>query len=342
MELPVRLSLAQLPTPLQPLRRLQEEQGGPLIWLKRDDLTGTALSGNKVRKLEFLAAKAVDEGYGALVTCGGTQSNHCRATALVAAQLGLKCHLILRDDGEARSDADKPLEMAGNRLLDALSGAKVSIHRPSEYFSQQDQLFEQTIDNFDAQGIKALAIPTGGSDGTGVWGYFNACAELKEDFEKHQISPQAIVTATGSGGTQAGLTAGAEYYQLGCPVYGINVCDDERWFLNKVRSDLDEWSESYLTREDKVWVPKLEIKVIDGYVGDGYGRINDSVVETIQILARSEGILLDPVYTGKAFTGLMDQIKQGNFDSGQDLVFIHTGGIFGLFPYASSLLQSRS
>lgn len=337
MKFPPRVSLAQLPTPLQPLRRLQQAQGGPLIWLKRDDLTGTALSGNKVRKLEFIAAKALDEGYGALVTCGGTQSNHCRATALVAAQLGLECHLILRDDGKARSQSDQPLEMAGNRLLDFLAGAEVSIHSPSEYFSKQSELFEKVMAAYQSKGVKALAIPTGGSDATGVWGYFSACEELKQDFKSHKLDPQAIVHATGSGGTQAGLTAGAEHYELACPVYGINVCDNEAWFLKKVRGDLDNWAEKYFKPKESQWITDLSINVIDGYVGEGYGRINDEVIKTIHWLGRTEAVLLDPVYTGKAFAGLLSEINRGRFNSAQDIVFVHTGGIFGLFPYASSL-----
>lgn len=338
LKLPERLSLAQLPTPLQPLHRLRHEIGGPLIWLKRDDLTGTALSGNKVRKLEFIVAKAIHEGYGALITCGGTQSNHCRATALVAAQFGLKCHLILRDDSKSRSLEDQALEMAGNRLLDSLSGASTSIHAPSEYFKQQEKLFDDVVENYAKQGLKALAIPTGGSDATGVWGYFAACEELKTDFETHNISPQAIITATGSGGTQAGLTAGALHYDLGCPVYGVNVCDNEEWFRKKVGQDLDSWAIEYL--KNSAWLENLEIHVIDGYVGEGYGRINQDVIDTIRQLAQSEAVLLDPVYTGKAFYGLLNEIKRGRFAADKEVVFIHTGGIFGLFPYAGSLLQS--
>ncbi len=342
MELPERVQLAQLPTPLQPLRRLQKETGGPLIWLKRDDLTGAGLSGNKVRKLEFIAAKALNEGYQALITCGGTQSNHCRATALVAAQLGLHCHLILRDDKASRAEHDQALEMAGNRLLDDLSGASVSVFPASDYFKRQDELFEEVTSGYASKGVKALAIPTGGSDATGVWGYFAACAELQQDFARHEIAPSAIVCATGSGGTQAGLSAGAAYYRLGSPVYGINVCDNERWFLDKVGRDLNDWRNDYLCGLDTNWLSSVKVNVIDGHVGDGYGRVNDRVIETIRLLARIEGVLLDPVYTGKAFAGLLQEIKAGRFASDTDVVFIHTGGIFGLFPYAGSLLQSRT
>ncbi len=338
-DFPPRISLGQTPTPLQPLRRLQAELGGPLIWVKRDDLTGSVLSGNKVRKLEFIAAKAMAEGYDALVTCGGTQSNHCRATALVAAQLGLKCHLILRDDGISRSRDDRPLELAGNRLLDQLSGAECTVVRRDRYFSELDQLFVQVIDDYAACGVKALKIPTGGSDATGVWGYFAACEELAADFKRHDIQPSAIVCATGSGGTQAGLTAGAAYFNLAAEVYGVNVCDDEAWFLDKVSQDISDWQSDYA--EFSAAKPqKYSINVIDGYVGDGYGRANSSVYATIKQLASTEGLVLDPVYSGKAFGGLLTEIESGRFsglDDDCNLVFIHTGGIFGLFPYANSL-----
>ena len=296
----------------------------------------------KFRKLEFIAARALDEGFDALVTCGGTQSNHCRATALVAAQLGLGCHLILRDDRISRSAEDRPLEMAGNRLLDSLSGASISIHRRDQYFEKLDHLFDEVIAGYAEKGIKALKIPTGGSDATGIWGYFAACAELADDFVTHQISPQAIVCATGSGGTQAGLTVGARHFELGADVYGINVCDDEAWFLNKVSQDINDWRSRYADFESTSRVDDYSINVIDGYVGKGYGRANTEVYETIKLLASTEGIVLDPVYSGKAFLGLLTEIKQGRFgefsESNPGIVFLHTGGIFGLLPYANSLM----
>lgn len=338
MKYPPRISLAQTPTPLQPLRRLQHEVGGPLIWLKRDDLTGAALSGNKVRKLEFIAAKALEEGCQALITCGGTQSNHCRATAIVAAQLGMQCHLILRDDARSRSEENRPLEFAGNRLLDFLAGAKISVYRPADYFQRLDALLDEAVDAYAADGIKALKIPTGGSDATGVWGYFAACQELKQDFGEHAIEPQAIACATGSGGTQAGLTAGATYYDLGADVFGINVCDDEQYFLDKVDEDISTWQAAYPQTAD-LCIPENAIKVIDGYVGQGYGRINEQVIDAIKLIGRLEGVMLDPVYCGKAFAGLLAELNKGRFAEARDVIFVHTGGVFGLFPYAHSLLE---
>ena len=345
-DFPPRIPLGQTPTPLQPLKRLQDRIGGPLIWVKRDDLTGSVLSGNKVRKLEFIAAKALEEGYGALITCGGTQSNHCRATALVAAQLGLSCHLILRDDKHSRVADDKPLEMAGNRLLDSLSGAEISVHSREAYVAELDRLFDRVITQYAKEGVKALKVPTGGSDATGIWGYLAACQELENDFAANAIDPLAIVCATGSGGTQAGLTVGAEYFGLNTRVFGINVCDDEAWFINKVGRDIKDWQAAYSDFKAAQQTVDYAVNVIDGYVGQGYGRANVEVYDTIKLLASTEGIVLDPVYSAKAFLGLLKEIEHGRFnglkEGSTDIVFIHTGGVFGLFPYANSLLETHA
>jgi len=328
---PERIKLAQLPTPLQPLRRLQKVTGGPLVWLKRDDLTGSTLTGNKVRKLEFIVARAVAAGCKALITCGGIQSNHCRATALVAAQLGLQCHLILRGEHDENATSE------GNLLLDQLCNASISFHSPRNYFKNIDQLFDTKIKEFAGNGVKALAIPTGGSDGVGVWGYIGACEELFNDFSKHDIQPDAIVCATGSGGTQAGLTVGAKLYGLNANVYGINVCDDEAWFVRKVSNDISQWTNLYPEAARQSEIANTDVRVIDGYVGDGYGKASSEVLDTIRQLATLEGVVLDPVYSGKAFNALLSEIKKGRFSKSKDICFIHTGGIFGLFPFADRL-----
>jgi len=327
MDFPPRQCLAQLPTPLVPLRRLQAQSGGPVIWIKRDDLTGCALSGNKVRKLEFLFAQAIADGCGAVITCGGIQSNHCRATAIAAAQLGLKCHLILR----GRQDSDKIPE--GNLLLDELAGASIGFHSVKDYFNSLDDLFQQQIERYAKQGIKSRAIPTGGSDGVGVWGYINCYSELLRDFTHHEIEPHSIVCATGSGGTQAGLTAGAAVSGNQHKIIGINVCDDEKYFLEKIARDISEWKDLY-PENVPAELSDFRINVIDGYVGDGYGEASDEVIKCIKSLATLEGVILDPVYTGKAFHGLLSEIERGRFSGQKDIVFIHTGGIFGIYPFA--------
>ena len=320
---PRRVALARTPTPLQLLERASAAWGrGKRLWIKRDDLTGSTLSGNKVRKLEFIAAHALDHGYDTLITCGGLQSNHCRATALVGAQLGLKVHLLLR--------GREPEASEGNYLLDQLAGASISCYRPKQYFGELDALFEQWQAYYAAQDRKALAIPTGGSDGIGVWGYIAACEELAADFQAAGIAMANIVCASGSGGTQAGLTAGAALSGLPATVWAVNVCDDEQYFVDKVAADIADWR----TRYPDAPAVEARARVLDGYVGAGYGKAGPEVFALIRDLARLEGVVLDPVYTGKAFQGMLSELAEGRFDDCDDLVFVHTGGIFGVFPQA--------
>ena len=318
---PRRISLARTPTPLQALERASARWGcGHRLWLKRDDLTGCTLSGNKVRKLEFITAHAIDQGCDTLITCGGLQRNHCRATAFAGAQLGLSVHLLLR--GTA------PAELEGNLLLDHLAGATVSCYPKHQYVTEIDHLFQQWQDHYASLGRKALKVPTGGSDGIGAWGYIAACEELRADFTAAGIEQAHIVTATGSGGTQCGLTLGAALHQLPATVWGVNVCDDEQYFLGKVAADAAEWRQRYAGVEEV----DCQVRVIDGYVGEGYGVASPQVFALIAELAALEGVVLDPVYTGKAFAGLVAELAAGRFAGCRDIVFVHTGGIFGLFP----------
>lgn len=318
---PRKIDLASTPTPLQYLERASEKWGGGhRLWVKRDDLTGCTLSGNKVRKLEFIAAHAIDNGYDTLITCGGLQSNHCRATAFAGAQLGLAVHLLLR--------GVQPDESEGNLFLDQLAGATINCYPTRQYVSEIDDLFRQWQAHYADRGHKALAIPTGGSDGIGVWGYIAACEELAADFACAGIEQAHIITASGSGGTQAGLTLGTALHQLPATVWGVNVCDDEQYFLDKVAADAADWRRRYPQ------VPNIDAqpRVLDGYVGQGYGIADKEVFDLIAQLSRLEGLVLDPVYTGKAFAGMLTEIAAGRFEGCTDIVFIHTGGIFGVFP----------
>lgn len=318
---PRKTDLAQTPTPLQYLERASEAWGrGHRLWLKRDDLTGCTLSGNKVRKLEFITAYAQDNGYDTLITCGGIQSNHCRATAFAGAQLGLKVHLLLRGE-----EPDVP---EGNLFLDGLSGAAISFYPPKQYFREIDDLFAQWQAHYAEQGRKALKVPTGGSDGLGVWGYIAACEELGADFAAQDIELAHLISATGSGGTQAGLTLGAALHDLPATVWGINVCDDEQYFMDKVAADIED---TYQRFPELPRVP-VKPKVIDGYVGQGYAIAAQEIFDLIAELARMEGVVLDPVYTGKAFAGMVAEIEAGRFEGCRDIVFVHTGGLFGVFP----------
>lgn len=323
LSLPRREILACRPTPLQLLPRASERWGrGHRLWVKRDDLTGCLLSGNKVRKLEFIAAHALDHGYDTLITCGGLQSNHCRATAFAGAQLGLPVHLVLR--------GEQPQSLEGNLLLDHLAGAAVSCYPPAVYRQEQAALLEHWRKHYADRGRRALVIPTGGSDGLGAWGYIAACEELADDLRHRQIAEAHVVTATGSGGTQAGLSLGVALLDLPLAVWGVNVCDDAQTFLDKVAADAADWSQ----RSGRPVPDSLRVQVLDGYVGEGYAKAGREVFELIAELAALEGILLDPVYTGKAFQGLLGELQAGRFEGCRDIIFLHTGGTFGVFPQA--------
>jgi len=320
MNPPPKLDLARLPTPLQPLDRLSEALGGPRIWIKRDDLTEGAGAGNKIRKLEFVLAEALNLGTTALVTSGGLQSNHCRATALFAAQLGLQCHLILR--GSEAKTAN------GNLLLNQLLGAKID-YVSDQAFEGLDALYERKAAQLKASGERPYLIPIGASDELGLWGYIQAAKELATDFASAQIKPSCIVTAVGSGGTYAGLLVGQALYKLALPVIGICVSRNARFFERKAAIDTARWQKRFQSTLD----PEPG-RLRDDFIGDGYGIAAPEVYRLIAWLAQLEGIILDPVYTAKAFQGLIQMIQQGDIH-GTDVVFLHTGGVFGLFPQMS-------
>ena len=327
---PRKIDLALTPTPFQFLERASAKWGrGHRLWVKRDDLTGCTLSGNKVRKLEFITAHAIDTGCDTLITCGGLQSNHCRATALAGAQLGLQVHLLLR--------GNEPNEWEGNYLLDQLAGAEVSCYPKQQYVNEIRNLFEQWQAHYADQGSKALAVPTGGSDGIGVWGYIAACEELKRDFDAAGIESAHIVTASGSGGTQAGLTLGATLHDLPATVWGVNVCDDEQYFMDKIAADAAEGRERY------PGVPEVNVapRVLDGHVGPGYAVATAEIFDLISELAALEGLVLDPVYTGKAFAGMLKELAEGRFEGVRDIVFVHTGGVFGVFPQRAGFQPTK-
>lgn len=288
------------------------------------------LSGNKVRKLEYITAHAIDNGFDTLITCGGLQSNHCRATAFAGAQLGLQVHLLLR--------GETPDSSEGNYLLDQLAGAAINCYPPADYFRNISQYFEEWEAYYAARGHQALAIPTGGSDGLGVWGYVSASEELLGDLKTHDITEAHIITASGSGGTQAGLTLGCALHQVPATVWGVNVCDDAAYFQRKVADDIADWSRRYPAAP----TVDVEARVLDGYVGEGYGIAGPEVFELIASLARLEGLMLDPVYTGKAFAGMLAEIEQGRFEGCRDIIFVHTGGVFGVFPQSGNFDLTRT
>ena len=320
---PRRLQLAQLPTPLTLLTRFKVPGVDTEIWVKRDEVTGTEVSGNKIRKLEFNLADAFEQGCNTVITCGGIQSNHCRATAVMGARLGLKVHLLLR--------GEKPAAPTGNLLIDYLCGAEVTFIPESDW-SVHAERAARLKDSYAANGDRASFIPVGASDEVGLWGYIAACEELKEDFAREGLSPDYLVTATGSGGTQAGLIVGSQIFDLPSEVRAFNVSDDARYFDRKIREDVLLWKQRYDIEIDET---ALDIQTVEGYLGEAYGIASQDIFELIAELGKTEGLLLDPVYTGKAFYGMMSELAKGDkgrLPSAKQVVFIHTGGLFGIFP----------
>jgi len=327
---PRHLPLARTRTPIEPLVRTSEALGVE-IWVKRDDLTGSELSGNKVRKLEFLLAEALDQGADLVITCGGEQSNHCRATALAAARAGLGSHLVLRTEDPAR-----PPPATGNILLDRLAGASLRwISRPD--WQRRTEILAEEAARLRAAGRRPYVIPEGGSNATGTWGYVGCAEELAGDLAALSAKPTTIVYACGSGGTGAGLVIGARLHGLadrGVRVAGVNVCDDRDYFIAVIGRICADFARRWPVGVD---IAAADIDIVDGHVGLGYARSRPEELATIRDLCRRDGLVLDPVYTGKAFHGMVTELARDRGRFGERIVFVHTGGIFGLFPIAEQL-----
>jgi D-cysteine desulfhydrase len=308
------------------------DQLGVEIYFKRDDLTGSELSGNKIRKLEFLLAEAKAQGAGTVITCGGAQSNHCRATALAATRLGFKSVLLLRT-----ADPLRPPTVQGNILLDRLAGAEIIWITPDQY-RDRDALMLQVSGKLQAQGDNVYIIPEGGSNAMGAWGYVRSLQELQAQLDALNNGgerPTTVVTATGSGGTTSGLLLGRRILTLDLRVVGVNVCDDREYFQQRIGAICSEFKQRF-GLPDKIDATN-GIEILDGYVGRGYALSRPEELAAIRNLARLEGVILDPVYTGKAYFGLRSELQRNPAAFGERIIFIHTGGIFGLFPIAADL-----
>jgi D-cysteine desulfhydrase family pyridoxal phosphate-dependent enzyme len=321
-----RFHLAYLPTPLEPLERLGPALGGPCLWIKRDDQTGLATGGNKTRKLELLVADALAQGAGVVLTVGAAQSNHCRQTAAAAARAGLDCVLVLRGEAPPHS------QWTGNLLLDHLLGARI------RWAGKEDPLavLEAAAGDERAAGRAPYVIPYGGSNAVGAAAYAVAFAELWDQMAAQGLHFDRVVFASSSGGTQAGLVVGAMAHGYSGQVLGISV-DKTGGHLRQtvtallaptaVRLGLDLNPDS------------SDVSIDDRHVGGGYGILTAAEREAIRMLARSEGILLDPVYTGKAMAGLIDLIRRGEIGADETVLFWHTGGMPALFAYAHDLVD---
>ncbi len=322
-----RIRCGHFPTPLEPMENLTRHLGGPKLWIKRDDCTGLSSGGNKTRKLEFLMAEAVAQKSDCVITQGATQSNHARQTAAIAAKLGMPCHILLED---RTGYADEAYTLSGNVLLDQLHGASIS-KRPGG--TDMPKEMDILAADLTKAGKRPYVIPGGGSNPVGALGYVNAALELLNQSMEMGLKIDCVVHATGSAGTQAGLVAGLAMLNSQIPVLGIGV-----------RAPKDRQEASVFALAEKtcayVGVPgavKREHIVANcDYVGQGYGIPTEGMVEAIKLVANKEGILLDPVYSGKGMAGLIDLIKKGHFKTTDNVVFLHTGGSVGLFGYPNA------
>ncbi|MDK9421026.1 D-cysteine desulfhydrase [Pectobacterium carotovorum] len=329
-----RLSLGHFPTPLEALPNLSAYLGGPTIYIKRDDATGLATGGNKTRKLEFLLADAQQQGADVIITQGATQSNHVRQTIAAAAKLGLKTKVLLEKRVE---DYGEDYQRSGNVLLDNLLGGEIIDHLPAG--TDMQQAMETLAESLRKEGLKPYVIPGGGSSPVGALGYVACAEELLFQSSQKRLRIDHIVHATGSTGTQAGLVTGLVATNSQIPLLGISV-----------RAPKAKQEENVYALAQRTWqllgipgaLPRSAVQVNSDYVGKGYGIPTEGTLEALRLLAQLEGILLDPVYSGKGMAGLIDLIRQGHFRADENIVFIHTGGSAGLFGYRQLFEQTAA
>ena len=316
-----RLHFAHLPTSIEELPRLSEALGGPRLLVKRDDQTGLAFGGNKTRKLEFLVAEALDQGARMLISGGAMQSNHCRQTAAAAARVGLECTLVLT--------GDMPEKPSANLLLDELFGAKI-VAVPDR--KDRDRILQETFDNAVKEGKQPYLVPYGGSSPTGALGY----AFAMEEFMNQNVHADWIIFGTSSGGTHAGLVLGQHVFGYRGKVLGISIDESEEWLKNHVSRLASDASEKI---EEGLEITPADVLANADYCNAGYGVLTEAEREAVQLFAKYEGLLLDPVYTGRAAAGMIDLIRKGFFKKDETVLFWHTGGQPALFAdkYANQI-----
>jgi D-cysteine desulfhydrase len=321
-----RFRLAQLPTPIEELKSLSRELGGPKLLIKRDDQTGLALGGNKTRKLEFLVWQALEEGADTLVTAGAAQSNHCRQTAAAAARAGLQCELLL--------NGTKPEVPNGNLILDELLGARIHWVERSEREAELSDI----ADELRNQGGKPYVIPVGGSNGVGATGYVLAMMELAEQLNGMNRRVDHVVFASSSGGTQAGIVVGARVTGFNGKLHGVSIDwgESDAPIYERELADIANETAKYIGFNGQFTAS--DFTVVYDYIGDGYGIVSDLEREVIRLLASHEGVIVDPVYTGRAMGALLDLIRNEAFRPDETVLFWHTGGVPALFAYAEDLV----
>jgi D-cysteine desulfhydrase len=324
-----RRRYTQGPTPLEFLPNFTAALGGPNVWIKRDDLLGLAPGGNKTRKLEFLVADALARGADTLVTCGAPQSNHCRITLSAAVKEGMKCRFVIEErvPGSYRHDA------SGNNFLYRLMGVEALTVVPAG--TDMQQAMQQVVDELAGQGRKGYAIPGGGSNAIGGLGYVACAQELQQQFFEQGVRIDRVVVGSGSSGTHGGLLAGFLGNHIDIPIVGIGVSRDPADQDPLVHNEAQ--AVFRLLGVDRQ-VPREAVLSFGDYWRPKYSVPNAKMVEAVQMLARTEAILLDPVYTGKIMAGLIDLSRKGYFRKGENLLFIHTGGAPSLHAYEPQLL----
>jgi D-cysteine desulfhydrase family pyridoxal phosphate-dependent enzyme len=322
-----RLFFAHLPTPIDPMPRLTQALGGPRLLIKRDDQTGLATGGNKTRKLEFLVAEAQEHHARTLITAGAVQSNHCRQTAAAAARFGMECILVL--------SGEPPEEATGNLLLDQLFNAKIVWAGPRE---RRDIVLTETFECTQAEGKQPYLVPYGGSSPTGALGYAFAIEEMMKQTSDSGI-PDWSIFPSSSGGTQAGMVLGARVFGYHGNVLGISIDEPQRALQEHVAALASDASEKLGPR---IEFAADEVQVNADYCAAGYGVLTEAEKEAVSMFARYEGLLLDPVYTGRAAAGLIDLVRKGFFKKNETVLFWHTGGQPALFADKyQSILMSR-
>ena len=325
-----RLELAKLPTPLDRVENLGKSLGNLDLWIKRDDLTGFGFGGNKVRSLEYLAADAMKKNSNILITGGSHGSNHVRTTMAVAAHLGLK--------GLAVLSGTRPSTKNGNLLLDQLLGAKL-IFTGDENRSNIDNFIEDEVKRLQSLDERPYLIRRGGVSSLGCIGYVSAAMEICSQLQNLNLKPDILLCATGCGVTQAGLLVGFKLMGLNCQIYGITVSRTRDECIAQIKQLIDETEEN-LGLNSKV--PSNDIFVFDEYIGDGYTMPTSKGIEAIHLVAQTEGIFLDPIYTGKAMAGLTDLVKKGHIGLDQKVIFLHTGGSPSIFSFSSEISNSNN
>lgn len=323
-----RVPLAHLPTPLEYLPRLTEHLGGPGIYVKRDDCTGLATGGNKTRKLEFSMGEALQQGADTIITVGAIQSNHVRQTAAAACKMGMACEVMLEHRVRKPSET---YSNSGNVFLDRIFGANLREYPGGTDFGAA---MEEVADEIRDKGGRPYYIPGGASNAVGALGYVGCGIELLEQFKERKLEIDHIVSATGSAGTHAGLVVGLRGSDSRIPILGIGVNAPQETQEERVYKLALETAE--LVGEPGC-VVRDDIIADCNYIGPGYGEPTPAMNEAVLMLARFEGLLFDPVYSGKALAGMIDYIRQGRFTTGQKIVFLHTGGSAGLFAYSDAL-----